>query len=164
MAGVRRPASRGQALVEFALVFPLIVLLIFGVIDFGRAIFAYNTLAEGARQADRLAIVDQTATNVQDRAIQAMPGLATVRTDVCVAVREADTPQVDCKLANQNQDHCAGTNGEYKLGCLAFVTTTFTFRPITPVISSLVGPIALASTSVGSVEYVCPTAAKSTCP
>jgi len=55
----RRRRDRGQALVEFAFVFPVIVLLAFGFIDVGRAVFSYNTLTNAARQAARTAAVNQ---------------------------------------------------------------------------------------------------------
>ena len=54
--------GRGQGLVEFALVFPVIVLILFGVFDFGRAIYAYNTIANAARQGARVAAVNQVVT------------------------------------------------------------------------------------------------------
>jgi hypothetical protein len=56
-SGVRR--SRGQesqALIEFALISPLLLLLIFGVLDIGRAIFYYDTLNHAAREGARAAV------------------------------------------------------------------------------------------------------------
>jgi hypothetical protein len=156
--GTTRRAG-GQALVEFALVFPLIMLLIFGVVDFGRAIFAYNTLSEAARQANRLAIVDQTVTDVQSRATQAAPGVAfSLPNDVQVCFKSADSVDKDCDLPNT--DACS----TIEIGCLAFVTAKTQFQPLTPVISSLIGRLNLSSTSVGPIEYVCPTATHPNCP
>ena len=51
--------SAGQSLVEFALVFPIIALLAFAFIDIGRAVFAYTTLTNAAREASRVAVVSQ---------------------------------------------------------------------------------------------------------
>jgi Flp pilus assembly pilin Flp len=48
----------GQALVEFALVAPLILLLIFGILDFGRAFNYKNDLTSLANQAARFAEVN----------------------------------------------------------------------------------------------------------
>jgi TadE-like protein len=45
--------QRAQSLVEFALVFPIFLLLTFGLLDLGRAVWHYNTLADAARQAAR---------------------------------------------------------------------------------------------------------------
>lgn len=48
--------QRSQALIEFALVSPVLLLLLFGVIDLGRAIFYYDTLNHAAREGARVAI------------------------------------------------------------------------------------------------------------
>lgn len=53
--GQRR--SSGQSLVEFALVFPVFLLIVFGLVDGGRLIFAQNTVSQAGREATRLAVV-----------------------------------------------------------------------------------------------------------
>lgn len=50
-----------QALVEFALILPIILLLVFGLIDVARAVEAENTLAFAAREGTRYAIVHGAA-------------------------------------------------------------------------------------------------------
>jgi hypothetical protein len=52
-----RDKSRGQAMVEFALVFPVFVLLLVGIFDFGRVIWVNDTLSTASREAARYAIV-----------------------------------------------------------------------------------------------------------
>jgi len=52
---MRRAGQRSQALIEFALVSPVLLLLLFGVIDIGRAIFYYDTLNHAAREGARVA-------------------------------------------------------------------------------------------------------------
>ena len=47
---------RAQALVEFALVAPLLVLLVFGTIDIGRAVFAFSTISQAANVGARLVV------------------------------------------------------------------------------------------------------------
>ncbi len=49
-----RHRSRGQAIVEFALVFPLFILLLAGMIDFGIALYDYMTIINAARDGARL--------------------------------------------------------------------------------------------------------------
>ena len=63
--GDSRQRSKGQGLVEFALAAPLIVLLIAGVLDFGRGVFTFNTVSQASRSAARTAMVDQNVTDVQ---------------------------------------------------------------------------------------------------
>jgi len=123
-------ASRGQSLTEFALVLPVFLLILMGIIDFGRAVYAYNTLANASRAGVRLAIVDQSATAITNRARTTAIGLPAG--DVAVTV--GPTPA------------CA------KIGCPTSVTVTYQWRPITPVIGNVVGSIALSSTTSMPVE------------
>ncbi|MBA2720202.1 MAG: pilus assembly protein [Chloroflexi bacterium] len=57
----RRRKGRGQALVEFALVFPLFALLLFGLIDLGRYVYVTNAFNQAAREAARFGSVEQYA-------------------------------------------------------------------------------------------------------
>ncbi len=58
------PVERGQSLVEFALVLPVFMLLVFGILDGGRAILAYNEVSQSTRNVARVASVScfDTAT------------------------------------------------------------------------------------------------------
>ena len=56
IATPRRRGQESQALIEFALISPLLLLLIFGIIDIGRAIFYYDTLNHAAREGARAAV------------------------------------------------------------------------------------------------------------
>ncbi len=47
----------GQTLVEFALLFPLLIFLVLALFDLGRAILYYSTLNTAVREGTRLAIV-----------------------------------------------------------------------------------------------------------
>jgi hypothetical protein len=52
----RSVGQQSQALIEFALIAPVLLLLIFGIIDIGRAIFFYDTLTHAAREGARAAV------------------------------------------------------------------------------------------------------------
>jgi len=52
-----RRGERGQALVEFAFVGIAFFILVLGMIDVGRAVWNYNTLAQATREGTRYAIV-----------------------------------------------------------------------------------------------------------
>jgi Flp pilus assembly protein TadG len=56
--------ERGTTLIEFALVFPLLVAILFGMVDGGRFIAARATLSQAAAVGARTACL-QTATNSQ---------------------------------------------------------------------------------------------------
>ena len=48
-------STRAAALVEFAIVLPILLLLVFGVVDFGRALYTANNLTSAVREGARLA-------------------------------------------------------------------------------------------------------------
>ena len=58
-----RNLSRGQALVETALILPIFLALMLGIVDMGRAVWATTSLASAAREAARFAIVHGGSTN-----------------------------------------------------------------------------------------------------
>lgn len=77
----RRPArggalDRGAAAVEFALLLPVLLLIVFGIIDFGRALNAQVTLTQAAREGARLEALNQP--NVVSRTQAAATGLSPV--------------------------------------------------------------------------------------
>ena len=49
--------EKGQSLVEFALVVPLLLLLVVGIFEFGRAWMTKNIMTGAAREAARVAVV-----------------------------------------------------------------------------------------------------------
>src|SRR5438105_14964228 len=53
----RGEGERAQSLVEFSLLLPLMLLIITGLFDVGRAVWQENTLAYAAREGTRYAIV-----------------------------------------------------------------------------------------------------------
>jgi Flp pilus assembly protein TadG len=50
-------SARGNTLTEFAFILPLLVMVIFGLIDFGRALYTYHFVSDAAREASRWASV-----------------------------------------------------------------------------------------------------------
>ena len=58
-----RGCDSGGVAIEFALVMPVFILLLYGVLEFGRAIWAQNTLEFAVGEAARFAIVNTTATS-----------------------------------------------------------------------------------------------------
>jgi hypothetical protein len=56
----RRRGRKGQSLVELALTLPLLVLIMFGVLDMGRAFFALITIHNAAREGARYATLNRS--------------------------------------------------------------------------------------------------------
>lgn len=56
---IRRLGDRGAAAVEFALILPLLLLFLFGVVQFGFMFSVYNTMVHAAREGARAMAVEQ---------------------------------------------------------------------------------------------------------
>jgi Flp pilus assembly protein TadG len=154
-----RERSRGQGLVEFAIVLPIIALIVFGLLDLGRAVFEYNTVAQAARQAARTAMVDQDVGRVRTAAIAAAPTVGLAASNVAVCFKDSDSDQTDCGAST---DDCESAGRV--IGCLAIVEVSVDYQPMTPVISLFWSSLELSSTSIEPIEYVCPSGTKTTCP
>lgn len=131
----RRPRNRGQALVEFALVFPILVIVILGTIDLGRAVYDYNTVGNAARTGVRVAIVSQTDASIRNAAKAQAVLLDLQDTDVVVTY---------------------GCASPYSIGCIASVKVTYQYHPTTPVIGQMFSTITLTSTTHLPIEHVGP--------
>lgn len=80
--------QRGQAIAEFAVVGIIFIAVIFGMIDVGRAVWNYNTVAQAAREGARYAVVHGARCNAD-------PSCTT-----------ADSATIDSVL----RDHASGLN------------------------------------------------------
>ncbi|HYN70221.1 MAG TPA: TadE/TadG family type IV pilus assembly protein [Candidatus Eisenbacteria bacterium] len=72
-----RGRCTGQAVAEFAIAVPIVLLLVMILFDFGRVVYAQNAITEGARAATRLASVSapQSDATIRDRARIMPPGV-----------------------------------------------------------------------------------------
>ena len=145
----RRKPSRGQTLVEFALIVPLFVLLLFGIVDFGRAVLASNSIANAAREGARTAIVNQRVSDIQDRIIDQATGVGLAASDIRIAYRKDSNPDDVTNV-------CAAEDGTPapRVGCVAVVTVRTIYQAATPVIGGIVGTICMQSTTMMPIEAV----------
>lgn len=65
MARHGRDAEAGAAAVEFALVLPILLLLVFGIVDFGRAYHSQVTLTHAAREGVRILALSDDGTTAR---------------------------------------------------------------------------------------------------
>jgi Flp pilus assembly protein TadG len=70
-----RGREAGQALVEFAMIVPLLVLLLCTLVDFGRAFYTWLLVTNAAREGARVAATQQPVTNVVTRINDSISGL-----------------------------------------------------------------------------------------
>lgn len=145
--------------------FPLIALIVFGFIDVGRAVLTANTLTNAARQAARVAAVNQLDPvagpwgcladhPVEDPsdpkwtfrgcavAAGAVAGLDAA--NVTVAYAAPPGSSIEC-------------SSEVNVGCIVTVSVTADFTPITPVAGQLIGAMSMSASSSMPVERQFPT-------
>ncbi len=111
--------KRGAAAVEFALVAPLVLLVLWGIVDIGRAFYTLNNLASAVREGARAAAVMSTdpTTGTNPAAIKTI-----VTTDFTPIGPALTAAQVTVTLANRQVTVQAG----YPFAPLALVGWTFT--------------------------------------
>lgn len=71
-----RPGERGASAVEFAIILPLLLLVVAGVVDFGRALYTKVILTNAAREGARAAVFATATPGPAARATAAAPGIA----------------------------------------------------------------------------------------
>ena len=74
-------SERGAAAVEFALVLPILVLLVFGIVEFSRAYNAQITLTSASREGARVMAIKNDPVAAKQATINASPSLNPALTD-----------------------------------------------------------------------------------
>jgi Flp pilus assembly protein TadG len=124
-------SEKGQAIVEMALTISLLLILLLGIIDFGRIFHIFLTLEHASREGVRLASVGGSDTEITDRVHHTTTGLDNGQLTITITPSEADR-----------------TRGEH-----AAVALTYPIDFLTPLIQPLVpDPFILDSDAVMRVE------------
>jgi len=89
LAARYRRAEGGQALVEFALIMPFLLLLLVGIVEFGRGWNLHQVVTDAAREGARKAVIFNSAITVDSvtttmKAALARAGVDTTRTDIVI--------------------------------------------------------------------------------
>jgi len=127
----RRRCETGQAVVELALVVPVLVLLLLGIAEFGRLYGAYLTVEQAAREGARVAALGGSDAQVTQTVDKVASWLDTTKLTVQI------TPPDGQRLAGQSVK----------------VEVDYRFSFVAPVISRLVGDsILLHSTMIMRIE------------
>jgi TadE-like protein len=175
-------SQRSQSMVEFAIVAPLLLLLIFGIVDFGRVIYVYITLNQAVNEAARVAIRDSpllpTNADVENAArIHAVDvrlanpcpnGPITTATPPAnqgwIYITEPNPPSTVESLSPSLENApggqmwafdngtCSATNPASNHAPLQ-VTIRYNFAPITPFIQQFVNNIVIVAGAVYRTEY-----------
>ncbi len=62
-----RQTEAGQSLVEFTMILPIFLVLMFGLVDFGRAFYTWMLVTNAAREGARVAAVQGNSSSIDTR-------------------------------------------------------------------------------------------------
>ena len=120
----RRSCRRGSALVEFALVAPLLLLLLAGILDYGQALSKATAVANAARIGAQYAVSSRARSSdtagIRAAVIDSSPGFSGLTVDT---VRS-------CLCPGGSSVNCAGTCGAAAMQTYVRVTVTAASSPI----------------------------------
>lgn len=188
----RRSGKRGQGLIEFAVVAPVLIVLVFGVFDLGRAMSASVTVANSSREGARYLIANvvaqgsasynscQSGTNdstppsassAEGKAWRQLQGDGLDPTKIGMAIyfyKSTNDPANDSSsnhsAADMSVTCAAGSTSSTPTiptttytpasGDWVLFTTTYLYRPVTPVVSQMVsgGTVTVTQTTTMVIE------------
>jgi Flp pilus assembly protein TadG len=130
--------SRGQSLVEFALVVPVFLMIAFGTIDFGLAFDASMVITNAAREGAREGVTNPSTTAVTARVREVAGRLNNSNLTVSVSCRTTSGAA------------CSGGVSGATTGNTLLVTVNYNYPMITPIAFGTIIP--LSSTAQMRVE------------
>lgn len=119
-----RREERGSVIVEFALVAPLLLMIVMGIIDFGWMIDRNNMVNNVSRDAARVASLDGTFQQVKDTADSELDSAGIDSSDPSVV-----TVTITCAPQNQGGQACA-PNDESSFNTNATSGSTVTVKVV----------------------------------
>lgn len=98
----RRDDARGAAAVEFAILLPLFLMIVFGSIDFGVAINRHTVLNNSAREGAREGVFNPDDAQVEAVVRNTLSGIRPEDVDVSVACLDAGGTETGCGAAAES--------------------------------------------------------------
>ena len=154
----RRPRSRGQSLVEFALILPLLLVFLATVLDLGRIYYANISLLNAAREGAF------QASKTPDSYQGGQPCNTTTNLIVCRVQLESKGSMVEVAEADIDVD-CSKSGCPLEANSTVTITVDGQFQLITPILGFIFGSqtIDMKSSATQQIEYY-PTGGVSTLP
>jgi Flp pilus assembly protein TadG len=147
----RRRRQSAQSLTEFALILPLLMLILLGVVDFGRVFYYWTSIANSAREGARYGTTHPTQiannckadpNNVKYR-VKQEAGTTMVLSDTNITVYWVDAVNGATTNASTNCSPLPADRRIYQNPNIVRVDVYFDFQAITPMISQFWGGGAL---------------------
>lgn len=139
--------QRGATLAEFALISTVVLMMIFGVTELGRAMYDYHLVSNGARLGTRYAIVRGTSCS-QTLATCTAATSSDIQTYVRSVSPGIDPNGLTVSASWSNGPACVGGSPFQSAGCLVTVTATYQFVSVVPLLGLPAIPLSSSSTMV----------------
>lgn len=111
-----RKRNEGQALVEFALIAPIFILLVLGVVEFGRAWNVKQTLTDAVREGCRTAVVAKSGTTLNTVANSMNAYMVAASLDTASATKSvSDCNATGCRLTGTGAPSTCSITYPYQL-------------------------------------------------
>ncbi len=114
--------QRGAVAVEFALIVPVLLLLVLGILEFGFGYHAWDATQNAAREGARLGAVSPDRDEI----------IARVRGTTSFLDQSKLTVSVDCGLTGGTFAPCSGNAADWDEGDIVRVTVEYTYDFLTP--------------------------------
>jgi TadE-like protein len=126
-------SERGSNLVEYGIVLALLLMMLFGLIDFGRALYAYHFVSEAAREGTRYAMVRGSRCDIQLSGCVPPPGYPDIQTYLKNVPAGIDPAQLTVTPTwNPNGSaNCPGPQIDAP-GCVVEVQVSYNFNFMLP--------------------------------
>ncbi|RFU19040.1 TadE/TadG family type IV pilus assembly protein [Geodermatophilus marinus] len=96
----RLSAERGASVVEFALIVPLLVVLVLGIVEFGHAFQVQGTLSSAAREGARVMALQSNPAAARAAVRAAAPTLDPAISDAQIAISPSACPTAAATTTN----------------------------------------------------------------
>jgi Flp pilus assembly protein TadG len=132
--------------VEFALIVPMLLLLVFGIIEFGYMMSRDTAIDNAARDGARVASLDGSFADICTSVKQEITGSGMPAPSACNATTSTTTANIKIDCLKVDGTACAATASNYDTlavsGGTATVKVSYSYKWITPLISSIFGSTA----------------------
>ncbi len=116
-------SQRAQSLVEFSLVLPLLMILVFGIIDFGMGFHSWMTMSNAAREGARIAATHAASSGSVH--CSPLPASGTIERRICDTAANLNPSKITMTVTNADP-------GGIKSGQAVTVLVVYTYDMITP--------------------------------
>lgn len=147
------PRTKAQGMVEFALVLPILLLLVFGIIEFGRLLFMFASVSSASREGARYGAAAgyfggvqrfEDCTGIEDAAIRIGRFAGVGSSDVAIQYTKYNDDGSTSTITT-----CPPPAGQINLADRIVVRVTRNYQPLVPLVN--IPPIPISSTTARTI-------------